>query len=70
MLKSAKNFALGFFGWPDEGQYEQVITIEADGVRFFLLIVSLLTNYIGGQFNNTLAPHNKFVFSVHYLVEF
>jgi len=32
MLSSAMNFALGFFGWPLEGQYEQSITIEEDGV--------------------------------------
>ena len=33
MLKSALNFAIGFFGYPLEGQYQQSITIEADGVR-------------------------------------
>lgn len=27
------NFALGFFGWPFEGQYQQSITIEEKGVR-------------------------------------
>ncbi|EIW74055.1 phosphoglycerate mutase-like protein [Coniophora puteana RWD-64-598 SS2] len=31
MLASAQNFALGFFGYPFDGQYEQLITIEADG---------------------------------------
>ncbi|KAF9453707.1 phytase [Macrolepiota fuliginosa MF-IS2] len=31
MLASAMNFALGFFGWPYDGQYQQSITIEADG---------------------------------------
>ena len=31
MLSSALNFALGFFGYPLEGQYQQSITIEADG---------------------------------------
>ncbi|KAG9319001.1 phosphoglycerate mutase-like protein [Chiua virens] len=31
MLASAVNFALGFFGWPLDGKYEQVITIEASG---------------------------------------
>jgi hypothetical protein len=30
MLASAQNFALGFFGYPMEGQYQQSITIEAD----------------------------------------
>ena len=32
MLASAMNFAIGFFGYPFEGQYQQSITIEADGV--------------------------------------
>jgi hypothetical protein len=31
MLHSALNFAIGFFGYPFEGQYQQSITIEADG---------------------------------------
>ncbi|KIK52824.1 hypothetical protein GYMLUDRAFT_207686 [Collybiopsis luxurians FD-317 M1] len=31
MLSSALNFAIGFFGYPLEGQYEQSITIEAPG---------------------------------------
>ncbi|KAJ7368942.1 histidine phosphatase superfamily, partial [Mycena albidolilacea] len=33
MLASAMNFAIGFFGYPFEGQYQQSITIEADGVH-------------------------------------
>lgn len=33
MLASALNFAIGFFGYPFEGQYEQSITIEGAGVR-------------------------------------
>ncbi len=33
MLASALNFAIGFFGYPFEGQYQQSITIEAKGVR-------------------------------------
>jgi hypothetical protein len=32
MLASAMNFAIGFFGYPFEGQYQQSITIEADKV--------------------------------------
>ena len=32
MLASALNFAIGFFGYPFEGQYEQSITIEENGV--------------------------------------
>ena len=35
MLASALNFAIGFFGYPFEGQYQQSITIEAKGVRFY-----------------------------------
>jgi hypothetical protein len=35
MLASAMNFALGFFGWPFEDQYQQSITIEAHGVSFY-----------------------------------
>lgn len=31
MLASAMNFVIGFFGYPFEGQYQQSITIEADG---------------------------------------
>ncbi|KAF8638870.1 hypothetical protein AX17_001926 [Amanita inopinata Kibby_2008] len=31
MLSSALNFAIGFFGYPFEGQYQQSITIEATG---------------------------------------
>jgi hypothetical protein len=33
MLASAMNFAIGFFGYPFDGQYQQSITIEANGVR-------------------------------------
>ena len=32
MVSTAMNFAIGFFGYPFEGQYQQLITIEADGV--------------------------------------
>src|ERR1700753_3481376 len=31
MLASAMNFAIGFFGYPFEGQYQQSITIEEGG---------------------------------------
>ncbi|KAJ3514189.1 hypothetical protein NLJ89_g2508 [Agrocybe chaxingu] len=31
MLASAMNFAIGFFGYPFDGQYQQSITIEAKG---------------------------------------
>ncbi|KAG1823266.1 phosphoglycerate mutase-like protein [Suillus variegatus] len=33
MLDSAHNFALGFFGYPLEGQYQQEIMIEAKGIN-------------------------------------
>jgi hypothetical protein len=33
MLASALNFAIGFFGYPFDGQYEQSITIESNKVR-------------------------------------
>jgi hypothetical protein len=32
MLASALNFAIEFFGYPFEGQYQQLITIEHTGV--------------------------------------
>jgi hypothetical protein len=32
MVASAMNFAIGFFGYPFDGMYEQSITIEAKGV--------------------------------------
>lgn len=32
MWSSAMHFAIGFFGYPLKGQYEQSITIEHDGV--------------------------------------
>ena len=41
MLASAMNFAIGFFGYPFEGQYQQSITIEADGVRSLLFLPEL-----------------------------
>jgi hypothetical protein len=34
MLASALNFAIGFFGYPFENQYQQLITIEHNGVTF------------------------------------
>jgi hypothetical protein len=40
MLASAMNFAIGFFGYPFEGQYQQSITIEADGVRLLPFLPS------------------------------
>jgi hypothetical protein len=35
MLKSAQNFAAGFFGIPFEDMYQQSVTIEASDVRIF-----------------------------------
>jgi hypothetical protein len=40
MLASAQNFAIGFFGYPVEGQYQQSITIEGHGVRPSVYVVS------------------------------
>lgn len=37
MLASALNFAIGFFGYPFEGQYQQSITLEAPHVRSTIL---------------------------------
>jgi len=36
MLASALNFAIGFFGYPFDGQYQQSITIESTGVCEYL----------------------------------
>ncbi|KAF9559236.1 phytase [Agrocybe pediades] len=47
MVNSAANFALGFFGHPLEGKYQQSITLEGfknDGTPY--------------KFNNTLAPYS------------
>jgi hypothetical protein len=41
MLKSAQNFTAGFFGIPYENQYQQLVTIEHDGVRPLLSPSSL-----------------------------
>lgn len=35
MVASAVNFAIGFFGYPFEGQYQESITIESNGVSYF-----------------------------------
>lgn len=63
MLASALNFAIGFFGYPFEGQYQQSITIESKGVRIYLrahLHIAALTRP-KIQFNNTLAPYKTYV---------
>ena len=56
MVASATNFAIGFFGYPFEGQYQQSITIEASGVCLSSLLQSS-QKLIYHQFNNTLAPY-------------
>ena len=43
MLASGANFALGFFGWPLHGKYEQVTTIEASGVGFDFFVEDVLS---------------------------
>jgi hypothetical protein len=64
MLASAMNFVIGLFGYLFEGQYQQSITIEADGcvASLFCLASHLLLNFIYphqliSQFNNTLTPY-------------
>ena len=48
MLSSAIHFAIGFFGYPFEGQYQQSITIEHPGVSsqpplpLFSLLISVI----------------------------
>jgi hypothetical protein len=54
MVKSAENFAVGFFGYPLDGQYQQSIMIQAPGVCTIISIP--LHVLIVGQFNNTLSP--------------
>jgi hypothetical protein len=51
MLQSALNFAVGFFGLPLEGKYQQSITIEANGVCPHLtpLIAHVLNIFVLGQ---------------------
>jgi hypothetical protein len=58
MLASAVNFALGFFAWPLDGKYEQVITIEAPGVCVDVLRREHVVSANLSQFNNTLAPYD------------
>jgi hypothetical protein len=53
MLKSAQNFAAGFFGIPYEGQYQQLVTIEDDGVRPLSLFPSPL---LSGPLVQTRGP--------------
>ena len=42
MWSSAMHFAIGFFGYPFEGQYEQSVTIEHDGVSLWSSLSSPL----------------------------
>lgn len=42
MLHSAINFALGFFGHPLDGKYQQSITIEAEKVRVNAMLFSFI----------------------------
>ena len=62
MLASAMNFAIGFFGYPFEGQYQQSITIEADGVSIGSTLTALAMIWPNCmKFNNTLAPYKTYV---------
>ena len=56
MWSSAMHFAIGFFGYPFEGQYEQSVTIEHDNVSLRSLY-STTTNICHYQYNNTLSPY-------------
>lgn len=60
MWSSAMHFAIGFFGYPFEGQYEQSITIEHKGVSSQSLRI-IPTDPWPCQFNNTLAPDKTYV---------
>jgi alpha-glucuronidase len=73
MLKSAKNFALGFFGWPIDYQYQEVLTIEALGVRFTAHIYILIKGYSECVRSSTIHLHlitSKYVFvmSLHWML--
>ena len=46
MWSSAMHFAIGFFGYPFERQYQQSITIEHEGVSVRSLFVSMLISVI------------------------
>jgi len=64
MLHSALNFAIGFFGLPIEGQYQQSVTIESHGVSFPRSVTSsqyihfcalLVQQYFGSLHNVSCA---------------
>lgn len=61
MHASALNFAIGFFGYPFEGQYQQSITIESTGVRAFFRDLPSAFSLNVVQFNNSLAPYTTCV---------
>lgn len=55
MLASALNFAIGFFGYPFEGQYQQSITIESRGVRLVSMIIETFPEFY--FFSSTIHSH-------------
>lgn len=57
MLASAQNFALGFFGYPLENQYQQLIYIAARGVSQLTIPFFTVLNPRWAQFNSTLASY-------------
>ncbi|KIM58916.1 hypothetical protein SCLCIDRAFT_127317 [Scleroderma citrinum Foug A] len=60
MLASAQNFALGFFGYPLDHQYEQVITIESKGFNNTLAPYrSCLNNEDRSKAYRGLGPANE-----------
>ena len=64
MWSSAMHFAIGFFGYPFEGQYAQSVTIEHDGVSLQSLYTTP-TDICHCQFNNTLVPDKVYVVCSH-----
>ncbi|KAJ7256264.1 histidine phosphatase superfamily [Mycena rebaudengoi] len=56
MLASAQNFAIGFFGYPVEGQYQQSITIEGHG---FNNTLAPYTTYLPNAQDSTTADRGR-----------
>lgn len=57
MMASALNFAIGFFGYPFDGQYQQSIIIESEKVRQYPPDPALVFGLNTIQFKNPLAPY-------------
>ena len=61
MLASALNFAIGFFGYPLDGKYEQSIILESKNVREYHRDTAPDSGLNSVQFKNTLAPYTTYV---------